>query len=233
MYAIHRHKIILLIVITITCSYQLYAQANMEQYDNKRLHFGFTLGTNIGRMRIDRNTARTPIDTVKNINQITYPGIGLGAITNLHLNQNWDLRLLFPVISFVQRNIEYEFDNSKKIAEIESAYCDASLLVKFKSDRRKNTRVYVIGGFRGSYDLASTTKQDRSIAKPVVSLKPLSFGYEAGIGLDMYFEYFKFSPEIKFCSTYGNTLFKDGYVYTEAIYRLTPQLIQISLHFEG
>jgi len=30
----------------------LFAQANMEQYDNKRIHFGFTIGTNTGRVRI-------------------------------------------------------------------------------------------------------------------------------------------------------------------------------------
>ncbi len=232
MYAIHRYKITLALL-TLLCSFDLFAQANMEQYDNKRLHFGFTIGTNTGRVRIDRRTERTPFDTVKNINSVTFPGIGLGAITNLHLGSNWDLRLLFPVISFVQRNINYEFQNSKKTTEIESAYCDAALLVKFKSDRRKNVRVYVIGGLRGSYDLASTVKQDRSISKPVVSLKPVSFGYEAGFGLDMYFEYFKFSPEIKFCNTIGNSLHHDGYIYTESIDRLVPQLIQFSLHFEG
>lgn len=215
------------------CSFNLFAQANMEQYDNKRLHFGFTIGTNTGRMRIDRRADRAPFDTVKSINSVTFPGIGLGAITNLHLGQNWDLRLLFPVISFVQRNINYEFENSKKTTEIESAYCDADLLIKFKSDRRKNIRVYVIGGIRGSYDLASTVKQDRSISKPVVSLQPVSFGYEVGFGLDMYFEYFKFSPEIKFYNTIGNSLFHDGYIYTESIDRLVPQLIQFSLHFEG
>ena len=207
------------------CSFNLFAQANMEQYDNKRLHFGFTIGTNTGRMRIDRRSDRAPFDTVKSINSVTFPGIGLGAITNLHLGQNWDLRLLFPVISFVQRNINYEFENSKKTTEIESAYCDADLLIKFKSDRRKNVRVYVIGGIRGSYDLASTVKQDRSISKPVVSLQPISFGYD--------FEYFKFSPEIKFYNTIGNSLFHDGYIYTESIERLVPQLIQFSLHFEG
>lgn len=233
MYVIHRHKVIVTLVILMFSGLHALAQANLEQYDNKRLHFGFTIGTNIGRLRIERRPAQGAFDTVKQVTQTSFPGIGLGAITNLHLGNNWDVRLLFPVISFVQRNLNYEFESSKKITEVESAYCDASLLVKFKSDRRKNVRLYVIGGFRGSYDLASTVNQDRSVSKPVVSLKPISFGYEFGFGLDMYFEYFKFSPEIKFCNTYGNTLHHDGYIYTESLNGLVPQLIQFSLHFEG
>ena len=211
----------------------LFAQANMEQYDLKPLHFGFTVSTNMSRVRIDRNTSMTSQDTVKNITSSGVPGIGLGAITNLHLGNNWDIRLLFPVINFVQRDLNYEFENSKKTTSIESAYCDASLQVKFKSDRRKNVRVYVMGGGRGSYDLGSTVKQERSITKPVVSLVPVTFGYELGFGLDMYFEYFKFSPEIKFCNTLGSALYKDGYIYTNVLNGLSPQLIQISFHFEG
>lgn len=232
MHIIHRHKIIFGALLCL-CSLGAFAQPNLEQYDNRVFHFGFTLSTNIGRLRIDRNTARFPFDTLKNVTQSSFPGIGLGAISNLHLGNNWDLRLLFPVISFVQRNLNYEFENVKKTTEVESAYCDASLQVKFKSDRRKNTRVYVISGMRASYDLSSTVKQNRSTQKPVVSLNPFSYGYEIGFGLDMYFEYFKFSPEIKFCNTFGSSLYHDGYIYTESLRGLTPQLIQISLHFEG
>lgn len=139
---------------------------------------------------------------------------------------------MFPVISFVERDLTYQFPTSKKTVKIESAYCDMSLLLKYKSARRKNVRAYVIGGLRGSYDLSSTIRQNRSLEAPVVSLVPLTFGYEGGFGLDIYFEYFKFSPEIKICNTFGNAMFRDGYIYTESIQRLSPQLIQFSLHFE-
>ncbi|MFN7312838.1 MAG: outer membrane beta-barrel protein, partial [Bacteroidota bacterium] len=227
------HKVIALSLLLILGCLQGFAQANLEQYDLKRLHFGFTISGNTGRMRIDRNTQDWINDTLKTVSSTPFAGIGLGAITNLHLGKNWDIRLLFPVISFVQRNLTYEFENVKKTTEIESAYCDLSLLLKFKSDRRKNTRAYVIGGFRASYDLASSTKQERSINKPVVSLKPITYGYEAGFGLDMYFEYFKFSPEIKICNTLNNALYKDGYIYTDLLNGLSPQLILISFHFEG
>lgn len=209
-----------------------FSQANLEQYDNKVFHFGFTLAANVGSVRVDKKQFATPGDSLQKVTSESFPGIGLGAVSNLHLGDNWDLRLLFPVISFVQRNLNYQFPKARKIVKIESAYCDASLLIKYKSARRKNTRAYVIAGLRGSYDLASTINQQRGINNPVVSLNKITYGYEAGFGLDIYFEYFKFSPEIKICNTFGNAMYKDQYIYTQSIERLAPQLIQFSLHFE-
>ena len=225
------------------CTIKLAAQPNLEQYDNKLFHFGFTIAVNNASFRIDsKSTAFQPKDSLMNVKQTGFPGIGLGAISNLRLGEYWDLRMMFPVISFVERDLTYSFANTQKIVKVESAYCDFSLLVKYKSARRKNTRLYVIGGLRGSYDLSSTYRQDRSLQAPVVSLVPLSFGYEGGFGLDIYFEYFKFSPEIKMCNTlgsyyngnfqWGSAMYRDGFIYTESIERIAPRLFQLSLHFE-
>jgi hypothetical protein len=173
-----------------------------------------------------------PSDTLMNVSVKNFPGIGLGAITNLRIGDYWDLRLMAPVISFVQRNLVYDFPNAQKEVKVESAYCDASLLVKYKSMRRKNMRVYVIGGGRLSYDFASTINKNRGIQNPVVSVVPLTTGWEAGFGFDFYFEYFKFSPELKVCNTFGNAMYRDNYIFTNYIHSISPQLIQFSLHFE-
>jgi len=229
--SVHRRQITLLLLL-LGSYWQAWAQPNLQQYDNRRIHFGFTLAANSGRMLVDMNSSLFPYDTVMNVGVKSFPGIGLGGIMNLHLGENFDLRLMAPVISFVQRNLMYTFPNSKKEVEIESAYCDVSLLLKYKSDRRKNTRVYVIGGGRLSYDFASTIDKNRGLQNPIVSLVPLTYGWEVGFGLDMYFEYFKFSPEVKLCNTFGNAMYRDGYIFTDNINRLNPQLIQFSLHFE-
>ncbi len=209
----------------------VFAQENLPQFDLKPLHFGFTLATNSGRMHLDMKSDFQN-DTLMNIGVKNFPGIGLGAITNIRLGEYWDIRLMVPVISFVQRNLVYTFPNATKEVKIESAYCDGSFLLKYKSERRKNARVYVVGGGRMSYDFASTIKKNRGLQNPVVSLNPITYGWEAGFGLDIYFEYFKLSPAIKFCNTFGNAVYKDGYIFTNYIERLQPQMIQISFHFE-
>ncbi len=209
-------------------------QINLPQYDEQKIHFGFTLATNSGRLYVDTKTRyfQDTSNTMKNVLVKNFPGIGLGAITNLRLGKYFDLRLMAPVISFVQRNLVYTFDTTQKEVKIESAYCDMSLVVKYKSERRKNTRVYVVGGVRMSYDFASTINKNRGLQNPIVSLVPVTYGYEFGFGLDMYFQYFKFSPELKVCNTYGNAMYRDGFVFTNAIQSISPQLIQFSLHFE-
>jgi hypothetical protein len=227
---IHRYKIIIVLLLGSTAT--AWAQPNLEQYDNRWIHFGFSLTLNNASVRVDANQAYFKNDSLKNIKQSSFPGIGLGALTNFRISNSFDLRVMLPAISFVQRNLTYTFDNSYKVVKIESAYCDGSLLLKYKSARRKNVRVYVIGGARASYDLASTINQNRSIKSPVVSMVPFTYGYEAGFGLDIYFPYFKFSPELKFCNTVNNALYKDGYFYTEAINKITPQMVVFSLHFE-
>ena len=232
MYALRSRKIIFILFIGLASLIKSYAQPNLEQYDLKKLHFGFTIATNLGRLQVSPNTAFTAKDTLMNIGVVNFPGIGLGAITNLNIGKYWDLRLMAPVISFVQRNLNYTFPTGTKEVKVESAYCDASLLVKYKSARRKNSRFYVVGGPRFSYDFSSTVSRNRGIEKPVVSLNPITYGYEFGFGFDFYFEYFKFSPEIKNCQTWGSAMYKDGLIYTNAIQSISPQMIQISLHFE-
>lgn len=230
MLAVYSRQIILSLLSTLPLL-KLFAQPNLEQYDLKPIHFGFTLAANSGRFLIDM-TSTFQNDTIRNVTVKNFPGIGLGAITNIRLGNYWDIRIMTPVISFVQRNLVYDYPTGKKEVKIESAYCDASLLIKYKSMRRKNSRLYVIGGGRMSYDFASTIAKNRGLQNPVVSLVPLTYGWEAGFGLDVYFEYFKFSPEVKICNTFGNALYKDGYIFTNVIEKISPQLIQISLHFE-
>lgn len=230
MQPIHRYKII--IALFLLTAARSWAQPNLEQYDNRWIHFGFSLTMNNASVRVDANHDYFKNDTLKTITQTSFPGIGLGALTNFRVSNSFDIRVMLPSISFVQRNLTYDFENTQKVVKIESAYCDGSLLLKYKSARRKNVRAYVIGGFRASYDLASTIKQNRSLKSPVVSLVPFTYGYEAGFGLDIYFPYFKFSPELKFCNTVNNALYKDGYLYTEAINKIVPQMVVFSLHFE-
>lgn len=231
MYAIYRYKIILSLIVLLS-GVAVIAQPNQEQFDNSWIHFGFSLSTNSSTMRIDTRPAMISADSVLNVNVKSYAGIGLGGITNLRLGKYFDLRLMAPVISFVQRDLTYKFPTQTKTIKIESAYVDASLLLKYKSARRKNIRAYVILGPRFSYDLASNTKKNRSLTNPVVSLNKSTWGYDAGFGLDIYFPFFKLSPELKVANTWGNAVFYDGFIYTDIIEKIAPKMVVFSLHFE-
>lgn len=231
MHTVYRNKISSLII-ALFAVVTAVAQPNQEQYDNSWLHFGFTICTNNPTLRVDYRPTMIATDSVMDIHNKSYPGIGLGGITNLRLGKFFDVRLMFPVISFVQRDLTYTFPTHKKTVKVESAYCDASLLFKYKSVRHKNIRAYIVVGPRFSYDIASSTKKNRSVTEPVVSLVSSTWGYDAGFGLDIYFPFFKLSPEIKVCNTWGNALYYDGFIYTSVIERISPKMVVFSLHFE-
>ena len=71
-------------------------------------------------------------------------------------------------------------------------------------------------------------------------LKPLDFFAEVGIGCDIYLQYFKLAPELKFCVGFRNMIERDrpsiekleDIRYTNAIDRLCSRLLILSFNFE-
>ena len=75
--------------------------------------------------------------------------------------------------------------------------------LKYKSKRNHNKRFYWVGGATYRYDFASDIDTERSNTKPIVALYPATFSYDFGAGLDLYYEFFKFSPEIRISNGLG------------------------------
>lgn len=173
-------------------------------------------------------------DSLKNIRVKPYVGFGFGAVVDYRLNKWFNLRFLGPSISFAQRNIYYEFDSSvyDKDVQVESVYLDFPIELKFRAERHRNTRFYAMAGVRYTYDLASDIDAPRSLLDPIVALKPNSFSYEFGFGIDLYFPFFKLSPEIKLSQSFTNVLVKDDFIYTKALNSLFSRVVTFSFHFE-
>lgn len=115
------------------------------------------------------------------------------------------------------------------------------LVLKFKSNRQGNVRAYVIGGAKYCMDVTSRKKYDEAMENagkfPADVENPLFidrgyFAWEAGIGLDLYYEFFKCSPELKISRSFGNVLNKDDNLYSRPLAGLFAELIQFTVHFE-
>lgn len=208
-------------------------QLNMPQYDNRRIRFGFTISGSSTNFQLNTDKDFLLIDTLQSVRVVPYYGFGLGGIVSLKLGKFWNLRCL-PSLNFAQRNLQYTFTNAayNKDVEVESVYIDLPLTIQYKSDRVRNVRFYVIGGVRMSYDLASNHDAPRSLSKPIVAVKPLTYNWEVGAGFDLFFPFFKLSPELRFTQSFGNVLVKDDYVYTTSLSSLFSRIVTFSLHFE-
>jgi hypothetical protein len=69
------------------------------------------------------------------------------------------------------------------------------LLLKYKSERRGNVRMYMIGGIKPAFQASGQKELENTDA---LEVKNSNFHLEAGFGFDLYYPLFKFSPEIRF-----------------------------------
>ncbi len=224
------------IILVLVLSERARAQAiNLPQYDSRRLHFGFTLNGSHNNFQINQSAEFLTVDSLQNVRVKPFYGFGLGGIIDLKLNDHFNLRMTGPNISFAQRDIFYEFKDSKynKKVQVESTYINFPIHIKYKSERHRNVRFYVMAGINYSIDLSSEKDAPRSLSDPVVALRSNTVSYEVGAGLDLYFPFFKLSPELRLTNSFGSVLVKDEYVYTRALNSLFSRIVTFSFHFEG
>ncbi len=77
---------------------------------------------------------------------------------------------------------------------VENTMVEFPVLLKYKSERRGNIRMYMIGGAKPA--IQASGKKDQT--KSELEVKSANLSLEAGFGFDLYYPLFKFSPEIRF-----------------------------------
>lgn len=205
---------------------------NLPNYDRKAIHFGFLIGLNNLDFKIKQNPNQN--ESLFVLKSQSQKGFNMGVITNLRLNNNFDLRIV-PTLSLAERRISYLIEENS-IPEninrkIESTFIEIPLVIKYKSERYNNGRAYVLTGLKYSLDLASLRNiNDEGLE--LVKLKQNDISYEIGLGIDFYLSYFKFATEIK--GTFGllNLLKDDDSIYSNSIESLNSRGFTITFTFE-
>ena len=173
-------------------------------------------------------------------------GFGIGFVLNYKLTNNLDLRST-PSIIFNDRIVNYEydpqdpnssnniFDNNAKQQKVSPVMVDLPLGIKLKSERRRDFRAYVLLGAKYSTDLGGNKKpkdEGEIGINRLLKNKKSYASYEAGLGFDLYFEYFKMSPEIKVSHSFGNVIKREGHPYDTPIEKAILRNFTFSLFFE-
>jgi hypothetical protein len=209
---------------------------NESWYDDKPLHFGFSLGFNTMDFNITPSQQYYQSDSLYPEVSKLNPGINIQIITDMRLSDHLDVRFL-PGVSFGQRVIRF-YKNRVLVNDqqkLESSFLEFPLLLKYKGDRMNNVRPYVIGGLNYRYDLAG--KKEFDDAKPIyLRIKRPDLYYELGAGLDFYLTYFKLSVELKMSNGLGDVLIKEAAPghpqYYNAIEKIKSQIWVLAFHFE-
>lgn len=209
---------------------------NVSWYDEKILHFGFSLGFNTMDFNITPSLAHMKTDSLYPEVSRLNPGINIQIVTDFKPADYYDIRFL-PGVSFGQRNVRF-YKNQviyNKKQRLESSFLEFPLLLKYKGMRLNNVRPYLITGLNYRFDLAAKKEYDEE--KPIyLRLKKSDLYFEAGAGMDFYMTYFKLSVEVKMSNGLRDVLVHDpatGYPqYSNAIERMKSQIWVLSFHFE-
>jgi hypothetical protein len=232
MHHLHRSKSIYLTILAlIGLNIVALAQKNNQTYDYRPLHFGFNVGLHNARFKLTESLNLRTADTLLSLTADNTPGFQVGFVADMRLHENLSLRFV-PQFLIGQRNLQYNFDNARynRLQKIRYTGFDFPLLLKLRSDRIDNYRIYVVGGGKFGLDFASQQDVVEEVIR--VKTKRFDYGYEVGVGADIYFPYFKLSPELKVSNGVRNTRVAEPHIYSSAIDKLFAQTIQFSLYFE-
>jgi hypothetical protein len=174
-------------------------------------------------------------DFVNSITSVPLPGFSIGFITRYRLTDHLEARGT-PSLVFADRDLTYDYATpSQDVAkQIQTTTVDFPLSLKLRSDRINNFRAYILGGVKYSQAIGKGNNISGDL-NPLDQLPKnvTGFGsYEAALGCDIYFEFFKLSPEIKISNSFGNVLVPGTDPYSTPISKLSLHTIMFSLIFE-
>jgi hypothetical protein len=241
LYLLRKKTFGLIYIIFLLSSFSFTASAQkvlyQEEHDNKPYYFGITLATNLARFQTHLHSDFLTQDTVLVAEPANAGGFALGLSATFRLTNRFEARFN-PQLAFMDRNISYTLrypdselgtDITKKI---ESVIVSFPLQVKFNSDRIGNFRVYMLGGGKVDFDLASNARARK--AEELVKIEKLDYGIEGGVGFNFYFKSFIFSPEIKISNGLKNIHSRDvNLKYSSVLDRIQSRMIVFSIHLEG
>lgn len=221
---------------------------NLPTYDKRLLHYGFYIGLNHSRFRaVNSQFFADQISDLENPNPIAAikprggTGLTVGFILNLRVADNFDLRAL-PNVVFFQRSVDFHFGKRTlgqtaisgdsivtHLNQTTFSFVELPILLKFKSDRRQNMRMYVLAGIKPALEVGSyLSKVDDSFLRSNTN----DFSLDYGFGAELYYPMFKFSPEIRFSHGVNNMRFPDSNIYARSIKSLFTHTVTLYFNFE-
>ena len=168
---------------------------NLENFDKQRVYWGYFLGFSTFDFKTDFKNNPSPD---RNIDVKGHTGFNVGLVGVLRLHEYVELRFE-PGLYYASRTLSYsQFTNDRDgLREVKATYIDFPLILKFSSLRTGNVRPYLLSGLSSTLNLSSNSKSKDDNSEQKFRVKPWTQNYTLGFGIDLYFEYFKFSPSIR------------------------------------
>ncbi|MEQ9442490.1 MAG: porin family protein [Cyclobacteriaceae bacterium] len=214
----------------------MYAKSdNLPNYDNRWLHYGFAIGMHSSNFRIQYSDSFTApsMDSLQSVMPANSFGFSLGLIANFRLADYLDLRVT-PEVVFYENRLDYRYIQGGQLVTdqqiVESTFIEVPILFKYKSVRRGNHRMYLIGGVEAAIEATGKDSGGNESDRLLIESNNLSL--QAGFGLDVYFPLFKFAPELRYSRGLLNILSDNENRYSQPLTQVAVNTITLYLLFE-
>lgn len=162
------------------------------------------------------------------------PGFSVGVLGELKLNDYLSLRFI-PTMYFGDKLVTFTEQSSMVKVEqtLKSTYLAVPIDLKISAPRYNNYRPYIVTGLVPTFDM--TVKKGKELL-----INKTDCMFEIGLGMDLYYPFFKLAPELKFCFGLSDILepertdLKDVSVlkYTNSLQSAQNRMIVLTFYFE-
>ena len=207
-----------------------YVRKHLERYDDKTIHYGFFFAAPVSRFSVTNSPAFLTADSAYRIYSPNKGNFRVGFVINAFLNDRFDFRLT-PSVSLMSREVHYDYPGgSSKTETRESTWLDFPMLLKYKSERRNNSRMYLLAG--GTFSVETNVRKQENLGQSRLSTGTMDFALEYGFGFEQFFEFFKFAPELRFSHGLVNLYRPTNNAAGIGINKLTTHSVTLYLNFE-
>ncbi|WP_299762134.1 porin family protein [uncultured Pontibacter sp.] len=244
---LHRQKITLFGLLLLLLLAGVSAQAqqkvkslNKPGYDEKPVHYGFYLAVPLTKYNVTHSQEyadRIRSGSNEAINAKTDIGFYTGLVLNVRLAEYLDARFV-PGVGFYGRTIEFKnvvlptVETEEVMLEtVPNVMIELPVLLKYKSKRRSNYRPYIVAGVKPGIDLGKGNSGAKD--ENMLEVEKFDLALEYGIGIDIFYPYFKFAPELRFSHGLLNQhKLLENSTYSRSIDKLTHHNVSLILFFE-
>ena len=204
---------------------------NRPYADQKKLHFGFSVGMNFQDLNITNNGFVTE-DGEAWFADIPKHSPGFSVTV-----PRFNYRFGNKVVKFVNANADPEAPEPSRVMQsqnVKATYVVLPAEIKFSALRYRNMRPYFTGGVMGVYDVSKNHPDQ-------LRLKDFDVMLTLGLGCDIYLPFFKLCPELKFCFGLRNLLEKNRpdlednpemLRFTQSVDKVKNNMVVLTFYFE-
>jgi hypothetical protein len=236
LFNLHRAKVIFGILLLSLTAQEMNAQGtgyrrkHLEYYDDKPIHYGILFAVPFTRFNIRHNSDFVSKDSAFVIQSPTNAAFRMGFTINAFLTDHFDLRTT-PSVSLYDRDVKFSYPNgTHKTEKRESTWIEVPLLLKYKSLRRVNSRMYMLAGV--TFGIETNVKRNRGGGSGMLDTRSSDVSLDYGVGYEQFFEFFKFAPELRFSHGLTNAFSPSKNSVGNGISKMTTHTVTLYLNFE-